>query len=615
CCKVSDDSTYNYLTYQFLLIFVLSRLVLGNRNLYSVVTKSLSPRIKARYVRINPQYWNNWPCMRTELYGCPANEVSPTSPTPIKAFNNHCLVPRSGSCSPADGTKPVFKPGFECKENYMQFSLDANGIFRHHCSGKKVCLENGGTASGTKVVISSTCTDEQAKFTRTAGKSLKHVASGKCVHPSGGQHGDDVELVIWDGCDTERLKLLFMIPGWKQVMETGYGNRLWKQVMETGYGNRLWKQVIETGYGNRLWKQAVETGYGNRLWKQVMEIGYGNRLWQVMETGYGNRLWKQVMETGYRNRLWKQVMETDCVLPLGMQSKTISNSQITASSHRNSEHPYNARLESSSYWCAKEKKQSEYLQIDLGKVQTISAIAIQGRSNWYDWITGFYIYYSQDGQRWTGYSKSGDAQHSNSHCYLGTCQETHDKQCKDLWGPTGGNAVQGCYDKLNVEAKGYGTCDPATNSSCAAADVVCGQIQCKDTLTKPAIKDYGWSYSKISLTSGDQCSTATLKRTDSMGEGMVRTGTKCGTLKMCKDYKCQQFSNLGIQSCTKVNGLECAGRGVCTEKKVCQCSGGYDPATACNTDGTIILLNLTIASRIVASGTAHRNPFFSEEGS
>ena len=30
------------------------------------------------------------------------------------------------------------------------------------------------------------------------------------------------------------------------------------------------------------------------------------------------------------------------------------------------------------------------------------------------------------------------------------------------------NAVKGCYDKLNTEAKGYGTCDPAANSSCTA---------------------------------------------------------------------------------------------------------------------------------------------------
>lgn len=30
------------------------------------------------------------------------------------------------------------------------------------------------------------------------------------------------------------------------------------------------------------------------------------------------------------------------------------------------------------------------------------------------------------------------------------------------------NADEGCYDKLNTEAAGYGTCDPTSNTSCAA---------------------------------------------------------------------------------------------------------------------------------------------------
>lgn len=51
----------------------------------------------------------------------------------------------------------------------MEFTLDANGILRHHCSGKKICPENGGTGSGTKIIMSSSCTDAQAKFVRTAG--------------------------------------------------------------------------------------------------------------------------------------------------------------------------------------------------------------------------------------------------------------------------------------------------------------------------------------------------------------------------------------------------------------------------------------------------------------
>ena len=50
------------------------QLLLGNTNRNSVVIRTLSPRIEARYVRINPQYWNGWICMRTELYGCSSNE-------------------------------------------------------------------------------------------------------------------------------------------------------------------------------------------------------------------------------------------------------------------------------------------------------------------------------------------------------------------------------------------------------------------------------------------------------------------------------------------------------------------------------------------------------------
>ena len=40
-------------------------------------------------------------------------------------------------------------------------------------------------------------------------------------------------------------------------------------------------------------------------------------------------------------------------------------------------------------------------------------IMIQGRSNWYDWVTGFHLYHSDDGRQWTGYSQSGDKNHSN----------------------------------------------------------------------------------------------------------------------------------------------------------------------------------------------------------
>ena len=45
-------------------------------------------------------------------------------------------------------------------------------------------------------------------------------------------------------------------------------------------------------------------------------------------------------------------------------------------------------------------------------MKSIQSVAIQGRGNWYDWVTGFHLYYSTDGQRWTGYSEEGDSEDS-----------------------------------------------------------------------------------------------------------------------------------------------------------------------------------------------------------
>ncbi|KXJ11173.1 Disintegrin and metalloproteinase domain-containing protein 15 [Exaiptasia diaphana] len=245
-------------------------LIIANTNRGSVVKNTLSPRIEARYVRINPQYWNGWNCLRTEFLGCSADKVNPTMPTPLKAYNDFCIVPKNETCKPSENSRIVFKSGYECKENYMEFKLDSNGILWHECSQHRVCPENGGTWNGVKLVISSSCKDEDSKFVRTSKHSLKHVKSGKCVHPSGGWPGNGRELVLWGGCDITRLEINFIKP--------------------------------------------------------------------------------------------------DCMVPLGIRSGAIPDKQMTASSTRGNDLPSNARLHSSKYWCAAEKKKTEYLQIDLGTV-------------------------------------------------------------------------------------------------------------------------------------------------------------------------------------------------------------------------------------------------------
>ena len=67
---------------KFTFCIIFYQLVVGNSNRNSVATRTLSPRIEARYIRISPQYWHGWPCMRTELYGCSSDTGNVKRPTP-----------------------------------------------------------------------------------------------------------------------------------------------------------------------------------------------------------------------------------------------------------------------------------------------------------------------------------------------------------------------------------------------------------------------------------------------------------------------------------------------------------------------------------------------------
>ncbi|XP_073247149.1 uncharacterized protein [Porites lutea] len=455
--------------------------VQGSTNYYSVFKRDLNPHIDARFIRISPQYWKGYPCLRTDFLGCNPGEASPTAPTPLKSYGlNYCVTPSNKTCSPVNNDHLIYVAGDKCEDSHLQFSLDSNGVLRHSCSRKMVCPENGN--NGAKILLSDSCTTDFSKFERTTEKTLKHVSTGKCLHTSGGWPGNGRTLVLWSGCEAERLQIWFV--------------------------------------------------------------------------------------------------KQECVDALGMENGDIKDMQITASSSRTADLPQFGRLNNGKYWCPEKANKNEYLQVDFGQIKRVNKILIQGRGNWYNWVTGFYVYYSDDGRRWTGFSASGDKNHSNSVCYLGKCSEIHETQCKDLWGATARNADKSCYDKLNTEAAGYGTCDPATNTSCAASNVLCGQLQCQDSGSSPVV-DYGWSYTKITLDNGKQCSGAALKSVDDAGLGMVREGTKCGTNKMCVNYKCQSYSELNIGKCPLVGNKECGGRGVCKNDQLCHCEGGFDPKDGC----------------------------------
>ncbi|UJR21404.1 hypothetical protein I4U23_024494 [Adineta vaga] len=93
-----------------------------------------------------------------------------------------------------------------------------------------------------------------------------------------------------------------------------------------------------------------------------------------------------------------------CNGPLGMINGEIRDWQITASSTLPDYdcHEKHARLYQSSNraWCARQKSDSEWLQIDLGISAKISGVLTQGRANKDEYVTSFMISYSTDAYRW-----------------------------------------------------------------------------------------------------------------------------------------------------------------------------------------------------------------------
>ena len=62
-------------------------------------------------------------------------------------------------------------------------------------------------------------------------------------------------------------------------------------------------------------------------------------------------------------------------------------------------------------WCAKEaNRNDDWLQIDLGKMIEVCALATQGDRNGNEWTTAFKLSYSTDGNSWTPYKDANSAE-------------------------------------------------------------------------------------------------------------------------------------------------------------------------------------------------------------
>ena len=102
-------------------------------------------------------------------------------------------------------------------------------------------------------------------------------------------------------------------------------------------------------------------------------------------------------------------------VPLGMESRAILDSWITASSEASSNfRPQLARLHQTntfggaSGWCSYSNNYDQWLQVDLQIKTRVTGIATQGRGDYLQWVKNYKLQYGDDGHTFTFYRRIGD---------------------------------------------------------------------------------------------------------------------------------------------------------------------------------------------------------------
>ncbi len=119
-------------------------------------------------------------------------------------------------------------------------------------------------------------------------------------------------------------------------------------------------------------------------------------------------------------------------VPLGLENGRVSDSQITSSSAWSATlSTRQARLNGVASWTARGRDQDQWIQVDLGKEDVVTAIATQGRSNADQWVKTYSVSYSSDGQSFDYYKINGMVMVSLNPSVL-SCKFLHIKRRLDV---------------------------------------------------------------------------------------------------------------------------------------------------------------------------------------
>ncbi|XP_077985569.1 putative carboxypeptidase X1 [Glandiceps talaboti] len=170
-------------------------------------------------------------------------------------------------------------------------------------------------------------------------------------------------------------------------------------------GNYLWIGLTDIGHeGHFEWDSEVETTHRNWNSGQPDNYGQSEHCVHLLSDPVGK--WNDIKCSTQMGFICEKKEENCHGVPVGVESKLIPDSQITASSNYNTVHmSHQGRLNwcQSGYscsWCAQQNIVGQWLQINLGYPRKVTEVATQGRSGAAQWVTSYKLSYG-DGSSWT----------------------------------------------------------------------------------------------------------------------------------------------------------------------------------------------------------------------
>lgn len=134
------------------------------------------------------------------------------------------------------------------------------------------------------------------------------------------------------------------------------------------------------------------------------------------------------------------LFSVSCQIALGVESGLIPDAQLTASSQYNDDHGahrgrLNMQIEGKKRggWVARFANKNQWLQVDLGSVNVVTAVATQGRSDYPQYVKKYKLRYSQDGNDFVYYRETGQTEDKVTLFHMISVFSLRTKKCHNFF--------------------------------------------------------------------------------------------------------------------------------------------------------------------------------------